>query len=148
MSKQTDLLNLTDAITVDGSNNVSLIGSIAAPSFVGNGSALVGLPIQMADSGWISLTPYLINSWVANSAAWSPRYRKIGDIVELWGLVRSGTATTALQLPAAIRPVSKNHMAGGASAGAYKLDVDSNGLVDVYASPSNWCSIGLMYSIN
>ncbi len=44
MSKQTELLNLTDAITVDGSGNV-----VATGAFIGDGSALTGVSHTTTD---------------------------------------------------------------------------------------------------
>lgn len=43
MSKQTDLLNLTDAITVDGSNNVGIVGNVNGRNLSLDGVKLDGI---------------------------------------------------------------------------------------------------------
>lgn len=63
----------------------------------------------VADSGYIAMT--LLNSWVNFGGAYSTaRYRKVGGWVELTGLIKSGTTTSATviaNLPAGYRVASQ-----------------------------------------
>jgi hypothetical protein len=43
MSKQNELAQLADAVTVDGSGNLDVSGTLAATSYTGSGSALTGM---------------------------------------------------------------------------------------------------------
>jgi hypothetical protein len=47
----------------------------------------------------------LLNGWVSYGAGYVPQYRKIGDNVQIRGLMQNGPATgTAFQLPVGFRP--------------------------------------------
>jgi len=58
------------------------------------------------DSGWVLITTGFQGTWVAynTSTDWAPGYRIIGNVVHLKGLVKGGSATSLLTLPAAIVP--------------------------------------------
>jgi len=85
---------------------------------------------KVADSGW--LTPTLLNGWAVYDATFgnAAMYRKIGPIVFLRGLIRSGTmGATAFNLPAGYRPGIRM-LFGIDSGGAYvhgRVDVHVNG---------------------
>ena len=67
---------------------------------------------QLDDTGWI--TPTLENSWVNyDTALYQPaRYRRVGSIVYITGLVRSGTnQTNIFTLPVGFRPLRNLHFA-------------------------------------
>ena len=51
MSKQTDLLNLTDAITVDGSNNVQIVGNVNGRNLSSDGVKLDGIEAGASADG-------------------------------------------------------------------------------------------------
>ena len=61
------------------------------------------------DTGWVSLTNGLINSWVANGTAYIPYYRKVGNMVYIRGSIRDGNAQGMITLPTHIRPYAPHY---------------------------------------
>jgi len=51
---------------------------------------------------WTTLP--LAGAWVAFDVAHTPQYRKLGDVVEIRGLIKSGATGSAFTLPAGFRP--------------------------------------------
>lgn len=64
------------------------------------------LQSSVGSSPWFA--PTFTNAWVDYGSPWQPaRYRKIGDIVSIEGLVKNGTAGLAMfTLPTGFRPPS------------------------------------------
>jgi hypothetical protein len=85
----------------------------------------------LVPTAWTGAT--LLNSWVNFGAPdQGARYRKIGGVVYLQGLIRSGTATAGtivLTLPAGFRPAATLVFATFNASGATRLDVDASGNV-------------------
>ncbi len=87
--------------------------------------------------------PTLGNSWQDFLSGVAPvAYRRVGDVVELRGAIKSGTlATTVFTLPVGFRPTAGNHLfAVVAGPGGARLDVSSDGTVVVrhyYSSGTN-----------
>jgi hypothetical protein len=90
---------------------------VAAPLGVGSTAAAVGAALLAAredhrhaldDTGWIA--PALLNGWVNYGAPWAVAgYRRIGNIVLLKGLIRSGTlAQPGFIVPAGFRVAAAN----------------------------------------
>lgn len=75
-----------------------------------DGATVGGFPLAKVsnltkDTGWVNLTSYLVNDWVAHSSYYKPMYRKIGKIVFLRGLISDGTGVMQFEnLPSEIRP--------------------------------------------
>ncbi len=87
--------------------------------------------------------PTLGNGWVNFLSGVAPvAYRRVGDVVELRGAIRSGTlATTVFTLPVGFRPTAGNHLfAVVAGPGGARLDVSSDGTVVVRAYYSSGTS--------
>lgn len=61
---------------------------------------------------WIA--PTLLNGWVNFASGWQVvQYRKVGDRVEIRGMVRSGTVNQAIfTLPVGFRPIALMYFAG------------------------------------
>lgn len=88
------------------------------------------------DSDWITVGSFT-NSWGAGSRA--PQYRKVGNRVQLRGLLTSGTAgATAFNLPSGYRP-PQNHLiaAVNVAGSATSVTVDTSGNVQPNTS-SGW----------
>lgn len=91
----------------------------------------------IADSGWIA--PTLLNSWVNFGSTFdTAAYRKIGEVVYVRGLIKSGTTTsgtTIFTLPSGYRPSATRKaiviVSGGSSV---PLDIDSAGNVKAAAT--------------
>ena len=133
---------------------------IAASSVTGalpaiSGASLTSLPVQQTDSGWITLTPYLENSWVQYSSGYAIRYRTIGKRVDINGLVKSGTDPHIITLPTALRPtipvyfpIAAQSQGYGATSSSQVLYINTSGhfIADPYAS--NWTSIKCTYLLD
>lgn len=89
------------------------------------------------DTGWIAVV--FENSWVNYGSGFEEAaYRKIGDRVQLRGLVKSGTVGAAIfTLPVGFRPAGQNIFAIQANEIGKRLDVSSIGGVSVVASATN-----------
>lgn len=122
-------------------------------------------------SGWTNVT--FTNGWVNYGTFQGAQYRKVGDMVQLRGLIKSGTAgASAFTLPAGYRPPlniiltggNGTHVAintGAASAGTAhthpfsmsetsgRIDINTTGTVTPSAAATNnWiCLDGLSFSI-
>lgn len=87
------------------------------------------------DSGWIE--PTLSSNFRAYEAANTPKYRKVGKVVEVRGIVTTSAAiggsadlVTIFTLPTGYRPSSKVAVrCQGTDAGAWLLTVETNGAV-------------------
>lgn len=75
----------------------------------GTGLARSGTALSLSDSGWLDLP--LESGWVAYNAAQTPKYRKVGGVVQVVGAVKP-TANKAVEvsivavgtLPVGFRP--------------------------------------------
>jgi len=136
------------AVTAYGSGAV---GS-AVRLVVGRGTCeVLGSP---GGSAWTA--PTLTNGWVDFLAGVAPTaYRKVGDVVELRGAIKSGTlASTAFTLPAGFRPASGIHIFYAvAQPGGARIDVGADGTVTVRSYMSSGTNAlvslaGIRYSTN
>lgn len=106
------------------------------------------MPVSMMPEGWIAVSGGVgfENSWVNYGAGeQDAQYRKVGDIVELRGVVKSGTVgvNAIFTLPSGYRPpasvafaVASNDAFGRlliTSGGAVQLRVGSNVYADLFA---------------
>lgn len=95
--------------------------------------------IANGDSGWITAT--LSSSFIAynNNAADTPKYRKIGNIVEITGIVSpsseisdSSVSTTVFTLPSGYLPGRNQHtLCQGSAANKFLLQVGTSGAVTI-----------------
>ena len=105
------------------------------------GSGVAEVVSSTGSGGWVA--PTLGNSWVDFLAGVAPTaYRRIGDVVELRGAIKSGTVhTTVFTLPAGARPTAGIEIFPVvAGAGGARLDIGTNGTVTVrsyFSSGSN-----------
>jgi hypothetical protein len=99
-------------------------------------------------TAWI--TPTLVNSWLNYGFGFrTARYRKIGDITYIEGLVKLGaTGTTIFTLPEGFRPPENMLWAGITDPNVFaRLDVMSDGRVIVYFTGTNlYASINCSFS--
>ena len=100
----------------------------------------------------VTITPWtvptLLNSWIPQGAPYQgPRYRKIGDMVYLEGMVKSGTwGSTIFMLPAAFCPPADLYF-GTVSAGVFGAHiVMAGGNVLTSAGSNTWFSINCSFS--
>lgn len=104
-----------------------------------------------ADTGWTALT--LSNSWANFGGAWETAgYRRIGQVVYVRGLIKSGVTTTGTvitSLPAGFRPAA-DFMAATAmsTAGVALLDVLSGGNILVRAANNAFTSIKFEFPLS
>lgn len=97
---------------------------------VGSGSCEV-LSSAGVSTSWTA--PTLTNSWVDFLSGVAPTaYRRIGDVVELRGAIKSGTlAAAAFTLPVGYRPTGNEMFYVVAGPGGARLDVVPDGQVTV-----------------
>jgi len=92
-----------------------------------------GPPGPVPDSGWQAIT--FVNGWRNFAGPWAiGRYRKIGVILYLSGLVATGTQTTQtviFNLPVGYRPPADLHV------GAFMGNIA--GVLNFYAASGNVC---------
>jgi hypothetical protein len=112
---------------------------------VAGGLRYVGPPIP-----WINVTTFL-NSWVNYGGADQvARYRRIGDMVYVEGVVRAGPTngwTTVFNLPIGFRPplvyAGPIYADNAAVAGLASLAVQTSGDVQVWVGTAQNNSVGL-----
>src|SRR5262245_46535677 len=70
------------------------------------------------------------NSWVAYDANYTQKYRKVGDVVDLRGMMKNGTINTAaFNIPVGFRPFKPEETFVASSASAFaQISVDSSGI--------------------
>lgn len=85
------------------------------------------------DTGWI--TPTLLNGWVPFGGAYrGPAYRRLGGVVYIKGLIKSGTAapgTAIFTLPAGFRPSTYDVYPTWGNGGGNALEISPTGSVVV-----------------
>lgn len=91
------------------------------------------------DSDWITISSFT-NSWTAGSRA--PQYRKIGNRVQLRGLIVAGGSSagnSAFLLPNNYKP-TQNHLfaVGNSAGGTSSVTVGSDGTVVGNTGGSTW----------
>jgi len=100
-------------------------------------------------AGWVSL-PYG-TGWADYGTGYSQgRYRIIGDMVELRGLVKrtSGTGTTIATLPVGYRPTRQTLFSVITNTGTGRVDALATGIIKLNSGGSGWVSLdGLAFSI-
>ena len=106
------------------------------------------------DSGWQDLKPFLTNGWVEYSTAYALRYRKIGNVVFLEGLVKDGTESNVLILPTGLRPTKTIYFSTAGCRNSNvtddhkALEISSTGNVNPITYSTDWTSIQCMYFLN
>ena len=132
---------------VTGGSGLTALGTVATSGTI-NGMTL-------SDTGWVSLSSYLVNSWVAYSSGYALYYRKIGNIVSFKGLVKSGTAGSVFSgLPTSLRPFATLHLPIGGlsdftavstSDASSAMDGSGNFSITADAVGLAWASISCTY---
>ena len=114
-------------------------GSVAAPAGAGVrvlvGSGVAEVISSSGATGWTNAT--LLNSW-ANYLAGTAvaQYRKVGDVVEVRGSVKSGSGVI-FTLPDGLRPALQETFYAFASPGGARVDAMPTGDVQVSAYVSS-----------
>lgn len=103
---------------------------------------------QNTPGPWTAIT--LVNSWVNYGATYQPaRYRKIGDIVYIEGMIKQGVigATPFATLPVGFRPVFDRQF-GTVSANNFGMvQVSSNGtMLPITGNAANLSLDGILFS--
>lgn len=93
-------------------------------------------------------TPTYVNSWVDfGSGNRTGRFRKVGDRVEIEGLVKDGTlSATVFTLPTGYRPPQHLHFASQANLAFGVVYVTSTGAVQFHGSSNAYASINCSFS--
>lgn len=112
------------------------------------------LETNTTPSAWVEVgsggsAPAFSGTWVNFDAAnWQPvRYRKIGDIVYVEGIARSGTSGTAVfTLPVGFRPLKIQMFANVMNGVGSRLDVGSNGQVVPTGASTAFVSLNCSFS--
>ena len=117
--------NGTDAMTIDGSGNVSF----TAPA-----------TNILSDSGWITVT--LNSGYTHYGDPYGPvKYRKIGNIVNIQGITNENPTGVVFTLPAGYRPEIQIIVSAAMNNDQGRLDIQKNGNVEITNIPSSgWCS--------
>jgi len=112
---------------------------------------------QVAVTQWTALGPLMANGWVSYAAPYGPaQYRKVGDEVQLRGLIQSGSppSSTMFTLPVGYRPQHQLIFTQACSAGTAEVRVDTPGTVacpsayPATAAPAVWTSLsGIQFSV-
>jgi hypothetical protein len=82
-------------------------------------------PVSATPTVWQPLT--LTNGWVAWDASYTPKYRKVGDNVQLRGLMKDGANASPFTLPVGYRPVQEETFVCFGSNQLAAISVGSNG---------------------
>lgn len=102
--------------------------------------------------GWVKPTAWapltLINGWANIGGNQAAQYRKVGDEVQLRGmLVGTTNGTTAFNLPAGHRPIANQDVAlsayGGGAVGALAVVNASTGAFSIYAAGTGYGQVGI-----
>ena len=117
-------------------------------------SGVIGIENSgVTDTGWTTMT--LLNSWVHyDTNNFGPvRYRKVGYVVEVMGIMKSGSSTIFAVLPAGYRPSQRTR--GGITSGATVAGQDdyweiaSNGTCSLNSNYSNdWCGASYVFTVS
>lgn len=135
------------------SGTPALAASATQPAYLlveditGVGSTAHSHP-EIEDTGWLDLTPYLVNGWVNYDNTYGPpRYRRKNGIVYVQGLIRSGTlGAIVATLPAGFRPPAGIpkllfSVLGDANV-PNRYDVDTNGnIINAGGASNGWSSL-------
>lgn len=120
-----------NTVTVDGSTAVLMpainpvkVGDYCAVLVAGGDRIILG---SVGVTSWTQ--PTLLNSWVDFGGAYAlAAYRKVGDVVELRGLIKSGsTNAAAFTLPTGFRPPAELIYAVATSTGPANIAVQADG---------------------
>lgn len=101
------------------------------------------------DSGWVAVT--MLNSWVAYDNAYgrtdNTLIRKIGNVVFIRGLVKTGTlGTVAFTLPSGWRPEIHQIFGSSSIDVFHQVRIQSNGdVIPNTGGGSGWCSISCSF---
>jgi hypothetical protein len=99
-------------------------------------------------TAWTAVT--FAGAWVNFGAPYSDcQYRKVGDTVQLRGMMKSGTmVTTAFTLPAGFRPPTSLFMATVSNAAFGSFTIDSAGAFTPQAGTNAYVSITCSFSVS
>ena len=117
----------TTGLTIDNNGDLTFTGSNT---------------VTPTDSGWI--TPTLSGSFNNYSAPYGPvKYRKIGDIVNIQGLISNAQVGDVFVLPVGYRPDRQIIFLPNVAGGGYsRFDILQNGRVYIdVTSTSSWFSL-------
>ena len=121
---------------------------------ISTGGTQSGIVIE----GWKTLTPFLVNSWVAqtNDHTLMPRYMRIRNTVYMQGVLKSGTSSHIMNLPVEIRPIGGSSILvqlardGSSTVGQnvhQACYLSHNGAMNFYDHKNSWQSISCVYNI-
>jgi len=98
--------------------------------------------VPPAPPPWIA--PTFENGWMSYGAGYPPAgYRKVGDVVQIQGLVKNGTATSAIfTLPVGYRPPVTHFYATTAGDAFAEIQINTNGGVIAHLGSTAWFSLG------
>jgi hypothetical protein len=148
------------ASRANGTGSVSMGAATTYPAFIiveDVGPVSGSTPVPNPIPGWI--TPTYQNSWKAFAAGWSqPGFRKVGDEVELRGMITGGSTTlpTAFVLPPGYRPKDRTVFGPCGELGAARVDVTQDSgsnpgevwILSGYTNVSGWVSLdGIKFSV-
>lgn len=124
---------------------------MTVPTFVA-GVALTAAQLNLIrddvnPTAWTAVT--FLNSWVNHGGAnQACAYRKVGDVVEIRGLAKSGTITQAVfTLPAGFRPPGNLFFASNSNDAFGSLAVQSGGNVVAAAGSNVFFSLNCEFSV-
>lgn len=107
------------------------------------------LEANTTPSAWVDVSSFN-GTWTNLDAATfqRARYRKVGDIVYIQGLVKSGTSgTSVFTLPTGFRPpVALVFATDCASSAHARMDIEADGDVMVYAPSTTYVSLSCSFS--
>jgi len=135
--------NLTGTITSGTQDAITRLGTVTSSGTI-NGQTL-------SDSGWVSLNSYLQNSWADYNTDLACKYRAVGDIAMIVGIVRYGSGSI-MTVPSAIRPARETYFpfpglsdSFGASTNDMYMSLSPNGVLHSVVVGTAWTSIGITY---
>lgn len=105
------------------------------------------LNASLASTAWTGVT--FANAWVDFGASHQAvQYRKVGDIVQVRGLMKSGTiAATAFTLPSGFRPPALLYFATASNSLFGLTLVDTTGTVTPSAGSNTWFAVNFQFSV-
>lgn len=135
------ILRPQPAMLLSGSTPTDVVSTAGAAGSA-NQAARGDHTHKLIDTGW--LTPTMENGWVDYDSTWAPvRYRKIGNIVFLRGLIKNGTlAQNMFVLPAGYRPLINLLFACESADVLCRMNVNSTGaVVNGAGGTTTWISL-------
>ena len=132
-----------------GLGNVNNTSDLTKPVSAPTQAALDLKVDKSSTTAWTAVT--FTNGWANFGTGYATcQYRKVGDTVQLRGMMKSGTIglVPAFTLPAGFRPPAHLSYVGSTAGSVAFFDVMSDGQVNPWQGSNEWLSINCQFSVS